>query len=53
MYHKIASGLLKWCLTWAHLLELIYQYPFSVTRQVGATLHLKWAVFQLQQVKRP
>ena len=36
MYHKIASGLLKWCLTWAHLLELIYQYPFSCHQGSGS-----------------
>lgn len=36
MYHKIASGLLKWCLTWAHLLELIYQYRFSCHQGSGS-----------------
>lgn len=36
MYHKIASGLLKSCLTWAHLLELIYQYPFSCHQGSGS-----------------
>lgn len=29
MYDKTASGLLKQSSTWAHLLELISQHPFS------------------------